>query len=36
MKAVTELTKLTLADAREGLRRKQFSSTELARATGLS
>src|SRR5436189_5890377 len=32
MKAVTELTKLTLADAREGLRRKQFSSTELARA----
>src|SRR5205823_12438172 len=26
------LTKLTLADAREGLRRKQFSSTELARA----
>src|SRR6476661_3693487 len=32
MKAVTELTKLTLADAREGLRRKQFSSTELAQA----
>src|SRR5436190_8396881 len=32
MKAVTELTKLTLADAREGLRRRQFSSTELTRA----
>src|SRR6476660_350838 len=32
MKAVTDLTKLTLADAREGLRRKQFSSTELAHA----
>ena len=32
MKAVTELTKLTLADAREGLRGKQFSATELAQA----
>src|SRR5256714_10657467 len=32
MKAVTELTKLTLADAREGLRVKRFSATELAQA----
>ena len=29
---VTDLTKLTLADARDGLRRKQFSATELAQA----
>src|SRR2546430_3495067 len=32
MKAVTDLTKLTLADAREGLRVKRFSATELAQA----
>ena len=29
---MTDLTKLTLAEAREGLRGKQFSSTELAQA----
>ena len=29
---MTDLTKLTLAGAREGLRQKQFSSTELTRA----
>src|SRR6202158_30337 len=29
---MTELTKLTLAEAREGLRGKQFSATELAQA----
>jgi aspartyl-tRNA(Asn)/glutamyl-tRNA(Gln) amidotransferase subunit A len=29
---VSDLTKLTLADAREGLRGKQFSATELAQA----
>ena len=29
---MTELTKLTLADAREGLRQKQFSATELTQA----
>ena len=32
MKTVTDLTKLTLAEAREGLRRKQFSATELTQA----
>src|SRR5262245_12259402 len=30
--AVTELTKLTLAEAREGLRSKRFSATELTQA----
>ncbi len=29
---MTELTKLTLADARDGLRQKQFSATELTQA----
>ena len=29
---MTELTKLTLAEAREGLRTKRFSSTELTQA----
>src|SRR2546423_5906454 len=32
MKAVSDLTKLTLADAREGQRGKQFAATELAQA----
>src|SRR5262249_42800621 len=32
MMAVSELTKLTLLEAREGLRARQFSATELADA----
>jgi aspartyl-tRNA(Asn)/glutamyl-tRNA(Gln) amidotransferase subunit A len=29
---VTDLTKLTMAEAREGLRKKEFSATELTQA----
>ena len=29
---MTALTKLTLSEAREGLRKKQFSATELTQA----
>ncbi len=30
--SVTELTRLTLAEARDGLRKKDFSATELTQA----